>query len=80
MSEVDVISGGGVGGGTFSLPSAAAARELGDLFEYKLKDPITIAKNRSALVPIVNSLLSGRRRCPSGTSAPGRRVRRARCG
>jgi hypothetical protein len=55
MSEVDVISGGGVGGGTFSLPSAAAARELGDLFEYKLKDPITIAKNRSALVPIVNA-------------------------
>ena len=45
----------GVGGGVFSLPSAAAARELGDLFEYKLKDPITIAKNRSALVPIVNS-------------------------
>jgi hypothetical protein len=44
-----------VGGGVFSLPSAAAARELGDLFEYKLKDPITIAKNRSALVPIVNS-------------------------
>ena len=47
--------GGGVGGGVFSVPSAAAARELGDLFEYKLKDPITIAKNRSALVPIVNS-------------------------
>jgi hypothetical protein len=47
--------GSGVGGGVFALPSAAAARELGDLFEYKLKDPITIAKNRSALVPIVNS-------------------------
>ena len=47
--------GGGFGGGTFSVPSAAAARELGDLFEYKLKDPITIAKNRSALVPIVNA-------------------------
>ena len=48
-------SGGGFGGGVFSVPSAAAARELGDLFEYKLKDPITIAKNRSAMVPIVNS-------------------------
>jgi hypothetical protein len=47
--------GGGMGGGVFSVPSAAAARELGDLFEYKLKDPITIAKNRSALVPIVNA-------------------------
>jgi hypothetical protein len=48
-------SGGGLGGGVYSVPSAAAARELGDLFEYKLKDPITIAKNRSAMVPIVNS-------------------------
>src|ERR1035438_8411918 len=47
--------GGGAGVGDFSVPSAAAARELGDLFEYKLKDPITIAKNRSAMVPIVNA-------------------------
>jgi hypothetical protein len=38
-----------------SLPAAAAARELGDLFEYKLKDPITIRKNNSAMVPIVQS-------------------------
>jgi hypothetical protein len=32
-----------------------AAQELGDLFEYKLKDSITILKNHSALVPIVQS-------------------------
>jgi hypothetical protein len=35
--------------------SAALAQELGDLFEYKIKEPITIRKNRSALVPIVQS-------------------------
>jgi hypothetical protein len=35
--------------------SAAQAQALGDLFEYKLKEPITIRKNRSALVPIVQS-------------------------
>jgi len=35
--------------------SAAQAQDLGDLFEYKLKEPITIRKNRSALVPIVQS-------------------------
>jgi hypothetical protein len=39
----------------YSLPAAAAARELGDLFEYKLKNPITIRKNNSAMVPIVQS-------------------------
>jgi hypothetical protein len=35
--------------------SAAQAEQLGDLFEYKIKEPITIRKNRSALVPIVQS-------------------------
>jgi hypothetical protein len=35
--------------------AAAQAQEFGDLFEYKLKQPVTIQKNRSALVPIVQS-------------------------
>ena len=41
-----------------SAESSAQAQELGDLFEYKLKQPITIAKNRSALVPIVQSTIN----------------------
>ena len=45
-------SGGGIGGGAYR---PTTAQELGDLFEYKLKDPITIGKNRSAMVPIVQS-------------------------
>jgi hypothetical protein len=55
-------AGGGYGGGTYRVDTARAAAEaaarsqaLGDLFEYKLKDPITILKNRSALVPIAQS-------------------------
>jgi hypothetical protein len=35
--------------------AAAQARELGDLYEYKLKQPVTIRKNQSALVPILQS-------------------------
>jgi hypothetical protein len=35
--------------------AAAQARELGDLFEYKLQQPVTIRKNQSALVPILQS-------------------------
>ena len=31
------------------------SRELGDLFEYKLRDRVTIRKNQSALVPILQS-------------------------
>ena len=53
---------GGVVGATYAVDAAraraessASAQELGDLFEYKLKEPITIQRNRSALVPIVQS-------------------------
>jgi len=35
--------------------SEATAGGLGDLFEYKLKERVTILKNRSALVPIIHS-------------------------
>jgi hypothetical protein len=34
---------------------AAEARDLGDLFEYQLKDRVTIHKNQSALVPILHA-------------------------
>ena len=37
-----------------ALQAGATGEDLGDLFEYKLKEPITILKNQSALVPIVN--------------------------
>ena len=36
-----------------SKPTPPAA-QLGDLFEYKLKEPVTIRKNQSALVPILS--------------------------
>ncbi len=58
-------SGGGTGGGVYSLDEARARAQaaamnqaLGDLFEYKLKDPITILKNRSALVPIAQASIT----------------------
>jgi hypothetical protein len=36
-----------------SMAAAAQGASLGDLFEYKLKDRVTIRKNESALVPIL---------------------------
>jgi hypothetical protein len=51
----------GVAGGNFnslmqaSTPAAAEGADLGDLFEYKLKDRVTIRKNQSAMVPILQS-------------------------
>ncbi len=66
MASPSRITGGVVGGvvGTYnsavgearaSGSSAAQAQELGDLFEYKLKEPVTIGKNQSAMVPIVHT-------------------------
>jgi Carboxypeptidase regulatory-like domain len=38
-----------------AMEAAASGSELGDLFEYELKDRVTIRKNESALVPIVQA-------------------------
>jgi len=38
-----------------ATPTVAESRELGDLFEYQLKDRVTIRKNQSALVPILQA-------------------------
>ncbi len=35
--------------------ASVQARELGDLFEYRLTEPVTIRKNQSALVPIISA-------------------------
>ena len=57
--------GSGSGGGSFqagigvgvagNIAPAASAQELGDLFEYRLKDRVTIHQNQSAMVPIIQS-------------------------
>jgi hypothetical protein len=51
----------GIAGDTFNTllqtttPAAAEGQDLGDLFEYKLKDRVTLRKNQSAMVPILQS-------------------------
>ena len=37
------------------LGSSADAGSLGDLFEYRIKEPVTLRKDQSALVPIVSA-------------------------
>src|SRR5262249_17785078 len=48
----------GVGG---KGAAAAQAAALGDYFQYVLKDPITLARQKSALLPIVNQEVGGER-------------------
>jgi hypothetical protein len=44
-----------------ALTPAAQGQELGELFEYKLRQPITVRKNESALVPILNAEVDAER-------------------
>jgi hypothetical protein len=41
--------------------AAAAAGDLGDLFEYRIKEPVSLLKNQSALVPIVSAEITAER-------------------
>ncbi len=60
-----------------ALSSAAAnGQGLGDLFEYKLKDRVTLKKNQSALVPIVQTEIEAEKvSLWNGTSGSGRPLR-----
>ena len=56
--------------------AAASGQGLGDLFEYKLKDRVTLKKNQSALVPIVQADVEAEKvSLWSGTSGSGRPLR-----
>lgn len=44
-----------------ALTSAADAAELGDFFQYALKEPVSIARQKSALLPIINQDVEGAR-------------------
>jgi hypothetical protein len=56
--------------------TAASGKELGDLFEYKLKDRVTLKKNQSALVPIAQTDIQAEKvSLWSGTSGSGRPLR-----
>jgi hypothetical protein len=58
------------------MEAAANGQGLGDLFEYKLKDRVTLKKNQSALVPIVQTELEAERvSLWSGTAGSGRPLR-----
>jgi hypothetical protein len=81
--------GGGVLGGMGALPNSAGidsartmsealanGQGLGDLFEYKLKDHVTLKKNQSALVPIVQTDMEAEKiSLWSGTTGSGRPLR-----
>jgi hypothetical protein len=58
------------------MNAAANGAGLGDLFEYKLKDRVTLKKNQSALVPIAQTEIEAEKvSLWTGTSGAGRPLR-----
>jgi len=43
------------------IKTAATGREVGDLFEYRIERPVTVRRDRSALIPILQTRMEGER-------------------
>lgn len=43
------------------IKTAATGKEVGDLFEYRLERPVTVRRDRSALIPILQTRMEGER-------------------
>ena len=48
-------------GGDSGVEAAAAGEEVGDLFEYQIAQPVTVKRDRSALIPILQNRMEGAR-------------------
>jgi hypothetical protein len=44
-----------------SVETAASGEEVGDLFEYKIDQPVTVLHDKSALIPILQTRMEGER-------------------
>src|SRR5437773_9295175 len=47
--------------GDSGVQAAAAGEEVGDLFEYKIEQPVTVNRDRSALIPIIQTKMDDER-------------------
>ncbi len=43
------------------VTTAATGDEIGDLFEYRIEQPVTVMRDRSALIPIIQTKMDGER-------------------
>ncbi|MCD9188813.1 MAG: hypothetical protein LUM44_20505 [Pyrinomonadaceae bacterium] len=59
QGEISVSSA--LSSGTSGVETAASGEELGDLFEYRIEQPMTVLRDRSALIPIVQTKMDGER-------------------
>ncbi|HJQ32129.1 MAG TPA: carboxypeptidase regulatory-like domain-containing protein [Pyrinomonadaceae bacterium] len=50
-----------IAGGESGVEAAARGDEVGDFFEYRIAQPVTVRRDRSALIPILQTRMEGER-------------------
>jgi hypothetical protein len=60
MAKSDMVMDS-VSVGPSGIGETAVGRELGDLFEYRIAQPVTIRKNESAMLPFLQQTIEGRK-------------------
>ena len=61
VGRADSTISAAVAGGRSGVEAAAEGAEVGDLFEYQIARPVTVRRDRSALIPIVQTRMDGAR-------------------
>jgi hypothetical protein len=59
--EVNFSVGEALVSGNSGVEAAAEGAEVGDLFEYRIENPVTVRRDRSALIPILQTRMEGSR-------------------
>jgi hypothetical protein len=62
--EMDAAAGTGISAEDMAMYGAAAAAsagEIGEVFQYQLKEPVSVSRQHSAMLPILSSGIDGRR-------------------
>lgn len=60
-NTTDPSFGTAITGENSGVETAATGSEVGDLFEYRIDQPVTVRRDRSALIPILQTRMEGER-------------------
>jgi hypothetical protein len=60
-SAADTSLSESITGNSSGVAAAAEGNEVGDLFEYQIAQPVTVKRDRSALIPILQTRMDGAR-------------------
>ena len=61
LARGDATLGDAITGADSGIEAAATGAEIGDLFEYRIDQPITVRRDSSALIPILQTRMEGER-------------------